>query len=97
MSDPCLFTERIIITHGTDTMIETAKFLASRESLANTRRIVLTGSMRPERFSNTDAPLNVGSAIAAVQILPNTGVYVTMHGVVREAQKAARDDSGQFI
>ena len=89
--------ERIIITHGTDTMIETAKYLASRETLASTRRIVLTGSMRPERFSNTDAPINVGSAIAAVQVLPKTGVYVTMHGVVREAHEAARDDSGQFI
>lgn len=53
--------------------------------------------MRPERFSNTDAPLNVGSAIAAVQILPNTGVYVAMHGIIREANEAARDDSGQFI
>lgn len=56
-----------------------------------------TGSMRPERFSNTDAPLNVGSAIAAVQILPENGVYVTMHGVVRQAHMAARDESGQFI
>jgi L-asparaginase len=56
-----------------------------------------TGSMRPERFSNTDAPLNVGSAIAAVQVLPNNGVYVTMHGVVRPAHVAARDESGQFI
>jgi L-asparaginase/Glu-tRNA(Gln) amidotransferase subunit D len=53
--------------------------------------------MRPERFSNTDAPLNVGSAIAAVQVLPKNGVYVTMHGVVRPAHVAARDESGQFI
>ena len=53
--------------------------------------------MRPERFSNTDAPINVGSAIAAVQILPKTGGYVTMHGVVREAHEAARDDAGRFL
>ena len=89
--------ESVIVTHGTDTMIETAQFLGKNELLRDSRRIVLTGSMRPERFSNTDAPLNLGAAIAAVQILPEMGAYVTMHGVVRHANLATRDMStGQF-
>ena len=89
--------ESVIVTHGTDTMIETAQFLGKNELLRDSRRIVLTGSMRPERFSNTDAPLNLGAAIAAVQILPEMGAYVTMHGVVRQANLATRDMStGQF-
>jgi hypothetical protein len=52
--------------------------------------------MRPEMFSNTDAPLNLGSAIATVQLMP-AGVFITMHGIVRAADEAARDDTGQFI
>ena len=52
--------------------------------------------MRPERFSNTDAPINLGAAIAAVQVV-SMGVYVAMHGVVRPADLASRDmETGQF-
>jgi L-asparaginase len=87
--------DRVIITHGTDTMINTAKFLADKQ-LSN-KTIVLTGAMRPERFSNSDAPLNLGTAIAAVQMAPMGSVHVSMHGIVRSAQEATRDmESGQF-
>jgi L-asparaginase len=67
----------VLITHGTDTMIETA--LSLREMSGKV--IVLTGSMSPARFRNTDAIFNIGCAIAAVQLLPE-GVYVAMNGRV---------------
>ncbi len=70
--------ERIVITHGTDTMVETAEVLG-KEKLPKT--IVLTGAMIPYVFSNSDAVFNLGSAITAVQILPH-GVYIAMNGRV---------------
>jgi len=70
--------ERIVITHGTDTMIETAAVLGDA-ALAKT--IVMTGAMVPYIFNNSDAVFNLGCAITAVQILP-VGVWVTMNGRV---------------
>ncbi|MDO9548673.1 MAG: asparaginase domain-containing protein, partial [Candidatus Marinimicrobia bacterium] len=67
--------EQIVITHGTDTMIDTAKTL----SVIQDKTIVLTGSMQPARFKNSDAVFNIGCAMAAVQALPH-GVYLTMNG-----------------
>ena len=67
---------KIIITHGTDTMAETAKFLASR---INHKTIVLTGAMIPYKFGSSDGLFNLGSAMAFVQSLPS-GVYVAMNG-----------------
>jgi len=67
---------RIIITHGTDTMVETAKLLASK-NLGKT--IVITGAMIPYKFGSSDGLFNLGSALAFVQTLP-TGVYVAMNG-----------------
>ncbi len=69
---------RIIVTHGTDTMVETAAVLGEA-ALAKT--IVLTGAMVPYIFNNSDAVFNLGCAIAAVQLLPH-GVYVAMNGRV---------------
>jgi L-asparaginase len=66
---------RILITHGTDSMIQTAKSLG-RES---GKTIVLTGSMYPAEFRNSDAIFNIGCAITAVQIL-TPGVYIAMNG-----------------
>ena len=66
---------RIVITHGTDSIVETARFLEP----SNDRTIVLTGAMRPADFRKTDAEFNRGAAIAAVQILPG-GVYIVMNG-----------------
>jgi L-asparaginase len=70
--------DRIVITHGTDTMVETAEVLG-RAALAKT--IVLTGAMVPYIFSNSDAVFNLGCAITAVQIL-QPGVYIAMNGTV---------------
>lgn len=66
----------IIVTHGTDTMVQTAQRLAARR-LAKT--IVLVGAMVPYTFSNSDGLFNLGLAFGAVQLLP-AGVYVAMNG-----------------
>ncbi|MCP4213875.1 MAG: asparaginase [bacterium] len=85
--------DKIIITHGTDTMIETADVLADIKE----KTIVITGAMRPERFGNSDAPINVGIAIGAVTTLPH-GVYIAMHGNVHKWDQITRDpQSNQFI
>jgi L-asparaginase len=93
--------DRIIVTHGTDTMIETAKYLLdaiTTNMIPCNKTVVLTGAMRPERFSNSDAPINLGAAIAAVQLIPTGSVYVTMHGIVRPANEITRNmETGQFI
>lgn len=69
---------RILITHGTDTMVETARYIASAEITDKT--IVLTGAMIPYAFGNSsDGFFNLGSALAFVQTLP-AGVYVVMNG-----------------
>lgn len=67
---------KILITHGTDTMIDTAKVLASQ---INNKTIVLTGAMVPYKFGSSDGLFNLGSALAFVQTLPN-GVYIAMNG-----------------
>jgi len=70
--------EKIVITHGTDTMVETATVLGEA-GLAKT--IVLTGAMVPYIFNNSDAVFNLGCAVTAVQVLPH-GVYIAMNGRV---------------
>lgn len=67
----------IIITHGTDKMIQTAQKLLPIKS----KTIVLTGAMQPARFKLSDAEFNIGCAIIAVQIL-SPGVYITMNGQI---------------
>jgi len=85
--------DKIIVTHGTDTMIETAAALSGVPG----KVIVLTGSMRPEKFSDSDAPFNIGVAVGAVQTL-KPGVYITMNGWVYPWAKVARDyKTGQFV
>lgn len=69
--------ERILITHGTDTMVETALYLQNIRH----KTIVLVGSLSPALFKNSDAGFNIGFAMSAVQLLPS-GVYITMHGSV---------------
>lgn len=68
--------EQIVITHGTDTMAETAAFIA-KEKLEKT--IVITGAMIPYKFGSSDGFFNLGSSIAFAQALPH-GVYVVMNG-----------------
>lgn len=85
--------EKFIVTHGTDTMLETAAYL--NEEIEN-KLIVITGSMLPERFSNSEAPINIGAAIGAVNLL-NKGVYIAMHGIVKEFSEMKRDlDTGKY-
>jgi L-asparaginase len=70
-------TNKIIITHGTDTMVQTASFIARSEL---DKVIVLTGAMIPYAFgTSSDGFFNLGAALAFVQVLPN-GVYVAMNG-----------------
>ena len=69
-------THKIIITHGTDTIVETAKILA--ESI-NDKTIILTGAMIPIKFGSSDGLFNIGSALSFVQTL-DPGVYITMNG-----------------
>lgn len=71
---------RIIITHGTDTMGQTAATLAGITG----KTIVLTGAMLPEKFRDSDADFNLGMAIAAVR-LSQPGVYVALNGTVTPA------------
>ena len=70
--------QQIIITHGTDTMVETAHMLADS---AHEKTIVLTGAMIPVKFGSSDGLFNMGSALAFVQALPS-GVYIAMNGQV---------------
>ncbi len=69
--------KRILITHGTDTMVDTAKRLSDIEG----KTIVLTGSLTPALFRSSDAVFNIGCAIAAVQLL-DPGVYIVMNGCI---------------
>lgn len=68
--------DRIIITHGTDTMTETAKLLTKK---IKGKTIVLTGAMIPIKFGSSDGLFNLGSALAFAQTLP-PGVYIAMNG-----------------
>ena len=79
-------SEKVIITHGTDTMTETATYLSDIEG----KTIVLTGSLSPARFAMTDAMFNIGMAIAAVQAL-DQGVYIAMNGTVFNADNVVKD------
>jgi L-asparaginase len=70
---------QIVVTHGTDTMVETARVLAAAFPPADGRTIVLTGAMVPYAFGSSDGLFNLGSALSFVQVLP-PGVYVAMNG-----------------
>ncbi|MDA3906761.1 MAG: asparaginase domain-containing protein [Bacteroidales bacterium] len=77
---------QIIITHGTDTLLETAKSLATLKN----KTIVITGAMRPERFSNSDAELNFGMALAGVQTF-QSGIYIAIQGIITNYEKLSRN------
>lgn len=68
-------SQHVLITHGTDTMIDTAQALQE----VSGKTIVLVGSLSPARFKNSDAVFNIGFAFAAVQLLP-VGVHLAMNG-----------------
>ncbi len=82
-ADPC---RRIVVTHGTDTMIQTALSLLDIPG----KTIVLTGAMQPARFRQTDAVFNVAAAVTAVQLLPE-GVYLSMNGRILDPRHATKN------
>ena len=85
--------QKILITHGTDTMAITASYLA-KHCVGKT--IVLTGAMIPYKFGSSDGLFNLGSASAFVQVLP-AGVYIAMNGKIFEAGKVRKNtDKGTF-
>jgi L-asparaginase len=86
-------TDKIIITHGTDTMIETAVFLSEIKN----KTIVITGAFKPEKFTGSDADFNVGTAVGAVNGL-KSGIYIAMNGNIYRYDEVKRDkETGKFI
>jgi len=69
--------DRLVVTHGTDTMVETGKAIAAAGLVGKT--VVLTGAMIPYAFGSSDGLFNLGSALSFAQVLP-PGVYVAMNG-----------------
>ena len=76
----------IVLTHGTDTMIQTAKKLKAIPD----KVIVLTGAMEPARFKYSDAAFNIGCAVAAVQVL-TPGVYIAMNGRIFDPDRIKKN------
>ncbi len=77
---------QIIVTHGTDTMTETARALADIPD----KTIVLTGALQPARLRYTDAVFNIGAALTAAQLAP-PGVYIAMNGRVFDGQNVRKN------
>lgn len=87
---------RIVITHGTDTMIETAQYVQNRLK-DNNAVIAFTGATKPERFIDSDASFNLGCAIAATSVCRSGSVVICMNGNVVTAEKCIRESaSGLF-
>jgi L-asparaginase len=85
--------QKIVITHGTDTMTITALYLQKH---CPNKTIVLTGAMIPYKFGSSDGLFNLGSALAFTQVLP-TGVYIAMNGKYFEADKVRKNtEKGEF-
>ena len=85
--------KHFLITHGTDSMVDTALYLADIKN----KTIVLTGALTPAKFQNTDAIFNIGCAIAAVQTL-QSGAWVVMNGKVWNPHQVAKNrDENRFV
>mmetsp|Transcript_4752 Transcript_4752/g.9380 ORF Transcript_4752/g.9380 Transcript_4752/m.9380 type:complete len:194 (+) Transcript_4752:2-583(+) len=92
---------RVVVTHGTDTMIETALFVRSRldEILPSSSGIVIafTGATKPERFVDSDASFNLGCAVGATSICPPRSVVICMNGNYIPCERCVRgEESGLF-
>jgi L-asparaginase len=86
-------TARIVITHGTDTMTQTAARLAGIPG----KTIVMVGALAPARFAESDAAFNLGMAFATAQVAP-PGVWITMNGTVFDAAQVVKDrEQGRFV
>jgi L-asparaginase len=85
--------DRIVVTHGTDTMADTARAL---QAAGLSKTVVLTGAMIPYAFGSSDGLFNLGSALSFAQVLP-PGVYVAMNGRVFPGDKVRKNrESGVF-
>ncbi|ACA11449.1 asparaginase domain-containing protein [Xylella fastidiosa subsp. multiplex] len=80
---PC---QHVLITHGTDSMVETGKRLQSIQN----KTIVITGALNPARFHGSDAHFNIGCAIGALQSL-SSGVYIAMNGRIWHPDKVRKN------
>lgn len=76
----------VLVTHGTDTMVESARALADLPG----KTIVLTGALNPARFRGSDAEFNIGCAVGAVQVLP-PGAYIAMNGRIWDPHKVRKN------
>ena len=76
----------VLVTHGTDSMVQTAEVLAGIPG----KTIVLTGALNPARFEGSDAVFNIGCAVGAVQSLP-AGVYIAMNGRIWDPRKVRKN------
>lgn len=76
----------VLITHGTDSMVDTARVLSDVPD----RTIVLTGALNPARFRGSDAEFNIGTAVGAVQSLP-AGVYIAMNGRIWDPARVRKN------
>ena len=83
---------KILITHGTDTMIETAKVLSDVPD----KVIVLTGASQPYRFRESDAEFNIGVAFGALNVL-DKGIFIAMNGRVYPWDKCEKTPDGRFL
>jgi L-asparaginase len=95
IADACAVApeQRIVIVHGTDTMVETAHLIDSRQI---PRTIVLTGAMIPYAILGSDAVFNLGCAVAATQTMPY-GVYIAMNGTIFPARGVRKNrELGRF-
>jgi len=96
----------IVITHGTDTMTQTADVLLAANTIATStvptdrpifgKTVVLTGALSPARFAKSDATFNVGMAFAAVQSLP-AGYFIVMNGQVFSAGEVRKDTANNVF
>jgi len=83
----------MIVTHGTDTMVDTARFLGHP---IKDKTVVLVGAMIPYAFGASDALFNLGCAFSAVQVL-HPGVYITMNGKIFQWDNVRKNkESGEF-
>ena len=84
--------QQVLVTHGTDSMVQTAQVLADIPG----KTIVLTGALNPARFEGSDAEFNIGCAVGAVQSLP-PGVYIAMNGRIWDPRKVRKNvDANRF-
>ena len=82
----------ILVTHGTDTMVDTARYLTDVKD----KTIVLTGAMQPARMRDSDAVFNIGTAVGALQCLP-PGAYVAMNGIIFKPENVRKNvEAGKF-